>query len=87
MMDAYGRAVVEERVRPRHLAELEAYLRREYGPGTGTAFVFAEMANGTAPSKPPRDRIGVLHTLVNAAKRIVQGNGNGRRTPTLHPTR
>lgn len=78
MMDAYGRAVVEERVRPRHLAELEAYLRREYGPGTGPAFVFAEMSNGTTPAKPSRRR-GVLRTLADAARRMVPGNGNGRK--------
>lgn len=47
MMDRYGKAVVEERVKPRHLAEVARYLRMEYGPGTGPGYLLAESADGS----------------------------------------
>lgn len=90
MMEAYGRAVVEERIQPRHLAELAAYLRHEYGPATGPGFVFAEMADG-ATRKPRKGREaasnGVFHTLAKAMKALVPGNGNGRKAKASNPTR
>jgi len=89
MMDAYGRAVVEERTKPRHLAELAAYLRHEYGPATGPGFVFAQMADGArrAPRKGPEAANGVLRTLAKAVKALVPGKGNGRKAKALNPTR
>src|SRR6266571_974507 len=35
MMAMYGRAVIEERMKPRRFAEIAAYVRQEYGPGDG----------------------------------------------------
>lgn len=89
-MEAYGRAVVEERTKPRHLAELAAYLRHEYGPATGPGFVFAQMADGAArtPRKGPEAAPnGVLRTLATAVKALVPGNGNERKAKALNPTR
>jgi len=74
MYGAYGRAVVEERVKPRHLVELAEYLRREYGPATGPGYVLAELANGSAP-KPHKGRAA----LVKAVRALVPRNGNRRK--------
>ena len=84
MMEAYGRAVVEERVTPRHLRELAAYLRWEYGPGTGPGFILAEMANGAAP--PPAKgkwAQGVFHALARAVRAVVPTNRNRRKATVL----
>ena len=75
MQQLYGRAVVEERIKPRHLAELAEYVRHEYGPATGPGFVLAELANGTAP----KARKGLWASVAKAAKALVPGNGNGRK--------
>ena len=75
MYGAYGRAVVEERMKPRHLAELAEYVRHEYGPATGPGFVLAELANGTAP----KARKGLWASLAKAANALVPRNGNGRK--------
>ncbi len=90
MMNLYGQAVVEERLKPRRLAELAGYVRMEYGPATGPGFLLAAMANG-ADGKPGRRRsptsIGVLGTLIKAMKGLVAGNGAGRKANALDPTR
>ena len=82
MYGAYGRAVVEERVKPRHLVELAEYLRREYGPATGPGYVLAELANGSAP-KPHKGRAA----LVKAVRALVPGKGTGRKAKAPNPTR
>ena len=88
MMEAYGKAVVDERLKPRHLAELAAYLRHEYGPGTELGFVFAEIANGAAPRrKPTRTKPGALRALASALKGLVPGNGTRRKAKATNPTR
>ena len=90
MMELYGKAVVEERLKPRHLAELAAYVRMEYGPGVGPAFLLADTANG-AGRKPWRRRspasTGVLGSLVKAMRGLVAGNGDGRKSKVLDSTR
>lgn len=90
MMNLYGQAVVEERLKPRRLAELAGYVRMEYGPNTGPGFLLAAMANG-AGGKPGRRRTpastGVLATLVKALRGLVAGNGAGRKANALGPTR
>jgi hypothetical protein len=79
MADAYGRAVIEERLKPRQFAEIAAYVRREYGPGIGPGFLLAEVANGTAGK--PRKRPGatadrVIHAIAKAVRALVPGNGH-----------
>ncbi len=90
MMEMYGRAIVEERLRPQRFAEIAAYVRSEYGPGIGPEFLFADMAAGAA-GKPRKQRepasAGVFRTLARAMKAIVSGTGNGRKTKASTPTR
>jgi len=74
MQQLYGRAVVEERIKPRHLAELAEYVRHEYGPATGPGFVLAELADGTAP----KARKSPWASVAKAAKALVPDNGNGQ---------
>lgn len=88
MAEAYGRAVIEERLKPRQFAEIAAYVRREYGPGIGPGFLLAEVANGAAGK--PRKRPGatadrVIHAIAKAVKSLVPGNG--REGKTSNPTR
>ena len=89
MMEAYGRAVVEERVKPRHLAELAEYVRLEYGPGTGLGYFLAEMANGAPPPRWDVARLlaGVFRTLAKAVRAMVPANGNRTRAKALEPVR
>ena len=80
--EAYGKAVVEGRRNPGNLAEIAAYVRREYGPGIGPGFLLAEIANGTAGK--PRKRPGatadrVIRAISRALKAIVPGNGRERK--------
>lgn len=79
MYEAYGRAVVEERAKPRHDRVLAAYLRWEYGPGTEPASLRAELANGGRPPRRPPGNGGALHALANALRALFPVNGNGRR--------
>ena len=79
MYEAFGRAVVEERARPRQLQDLAAYLRWEYGAGTEPGFVLAELANGGRPPRRPPGEGGVLHALAKAIRALVPVNGNDRR--------
>lgn len=51
MWERYGKAVVEERTNPRHLAEIARYLQWEHGPGTGPAYLLAELADGRRRSR------------------------------------
>lgn len=84
MAELYGRAVIEERLKPRQFAEIAAYVRREYGPGIGPGFLFAEMANGTAgkPRKRPGETADrVVHAITRAIRAIVPGNGNAGKAP------
>ncbi|MFQ6013724.1 MAG: hypothetical protein ACE5LS_08850, partial [Thermoplasmata archaeon] len=53
MLERYGKAVIEERTQPRHLAELRQYLRMEYGLGTEPGYLLRE-AKG---AQRPRNRI------------------------------
>ena len=88
MMEMYGKAVIDERLKPRHLAEIAGYVRREYGLGTGPGFLLAAMDDRDA-QKPRRDRPvdALLRALAKAMKAIVPGNGNGRKAKTVEPTR
>ncbi len=89
MMAMYGRAVIEERMKPRRFAEIAAYVRQEYGPGVGPEFLF-EQASG-APAKQRRRReagsVGVFHTLAKAVKALVPGIGNAREARARTATR
>ncbi len=89
MMAMYGRAVIEERMKPRRFAEIAAYVRQEYGPGVGPEFLFAQ-ASG-APAKQRRRReagsVGVFHTLAKAVKALVPGIGNARKARARTATR
>ncbi len=77
MQQEYGKAVVEERTRPQHLAELARYVRLEYGPGTGPGYFLAEMADGARRSrKRGRGTLkGVLHTLSKGVRVLLRNNG------------
>lgn len=88
-MQEYGKAVVEERTRPQHLAELSRYLRMEYGPSTGPGYVFAEMANGARKSRKRGKRAArrVLKTLSRAARALVPNNGKRQKAKVAEPTR
>ncbi len=89
MMAMYGRAVIEERMKPRRFAEIAAYVRQEYGPGVGPEFLFAQ-ASG-APAKQRRRReagsVGMFRTLAKAVKAIVPGIGNARKARARTATR
>ena len=77
MAEAYGRAVIEERLKPRRHAELAAYVHREYGPTVGPEFLLAEIANGGAWGPRRRRRAessGVLNALAKAVKALIVGN-------------
>ena len=87
MMEAYGRAVMEDRLKPRQFAEIAAYVRREYGAGIGPDFLLAAVANGTA-GKPRRrglDVEDVFRAIARAVKALVPGNGQERKVSS--PTR
>lgn len=90
MMEAYGNAVVAERTRLQRHAELAAYVRWEYGRGTGPEFLLAEVANGAA-GPPRRSRIsgslGVLNAVARAMRALVAGTGADRRAESTGPTR
>lgn len=77
MFEAYGKAVVEERMRPRHLAELAQYLRLEYGPGTEPGWVVAEANGGRRAGIPAKANGGVLRALKAAVRALVPNNGRG----------
>ncbi len=89
MMAMYGRALIEERMKPRRFAEIAAYVRQEYGPGVGPEFLFAQ-ASG-APAKQRRRReagsVGMFRTLAKAVKAIVPGIGNARKARARTATR
>ncbi|MFQ5837883.1 MAG: hypothetical protein ACE5HJ_03780 [Thermoplasmata archaeon] len=89
MQHEYGKAVIRERTRPRHLAELANYLRMEYGPATGPGYFMAEMANGSR--RPRRRRRGVLkralRALSGAVRTSVPGNNKRPRSKSPEPTR
>lgn len=73
MQAEYGKAVVEQRTKPQHLAELARYLRMEYGPGTGPGYFFAELADGARGRKAKR-----TNGVVNALRKVVRAlTGNG----------
>ena len=81
MMDRYGRAVVEERTQPRHLAELRHYLRMEYGLGTEPGFLLREAAEG---ARRPRHWNRVRRALKRVVRALTKAMGapatsNGRR--------
>src|SRR6266571_8481005 len=85
MMAMYGRALIEERMKPRRFAEIAAYVRQEYGPGVGPEFLFAQAASGAA-AKQRRHRepgpVGMFRTLAKAVKALVPGIGTpARRGP------
>ena len=85
MMEMYGRAIVEERLRPRKFAEIATYVRNEYGPGIGPAFLFAGMANGGVAGKPRKQWTtsrGVIRTLAKAMRALVPGNGRKAKAPS-----
>ncbi|HEX9341036.1 MAG TPA: hypothetical protein VF992_07710 [Thermoplasmata archaeon] len=90
MMAMYGRAVIEERMKPHRFAEIAAYVRQEYGPGIGPEFLFAQAAAGAA-GKWRRRRgagsVGVFRTLAKAVKALVPGIGNGRKASARTATR
>jgi hypothetical protein len=83
MAEAYGRALMEERLRPRRHAELAAYVRREYGPNIGPGFLLAEANGGaTGPPRPRRSRgPGLLAGIAKAMKALVAGNGRRAKIP------
>ena len=84
MAEAYGRAVMEERLRPRRHAELAAYVRHEYGSGTGPGFLLAEIANGGAWGPPKRRGIAgrrFLAGIAKALKAFVVGNSRKAEMP------
>lgn len=89
MMAMYGRALIEERMKPRRFAEIAAYVRQEYGPGVGPEFLFAQ-ASG-APAKQRRRReagsVGMFRTLAKAVKALVPGIGNARKARARTATR
>src|SRR5207245_9023294 len=66
MAEAYGRALIEERMKPRRHAEIAAYVRHESGRGTGPEFLLAQGANAGG-SRPPRrrppQRVAVFHAI------------------------
>jgi len=85
MMEMYGRAIVEDRLRPRKFAEIATYVRNEYGPGIGPAFLFAGMANGGVAGKPRKQWTtsrGVIRTLAKAMRALVPGNGRKAKAPS-----
>jgi hypothetical protein len=84
MMEMYGRAVMEERLKPRQHAELAAYVRREYGSSIGPGFLLAEIANGTSgKGRRRRDSAaGILHAFARAVKALVPANTRLGKTST-----
>lgn len=78
MMDVYGKAIVEERLKPRHLAELAVYLRREYAPGTELGWLIGEANGALRQRNPPKANGGVLRAVVAALKGLVPGKASSR---------
>ncbi|HYS71442.1 MAG TPA: hypothetical protein VEM95_03375 [Thermoplasmata archaeon] len=90
MMAMYGRAVIEERMKPRRFAEIAAYVRQEYGSGVGPEFLFVQAASGAAArQRRPREAgfVGMFRTLAKAVKALVPGTGNARRGRAQTATR
>ena len=89
MAEAYGRALIEERMKPRRHAEIAAYVRHEYGRGTGPEFLLAQVANAGV-SGPPRRRftesVAVFNALARTLRALVVGNRN-RHGKVADPTR
>jgi hypothetical protein len=88
-MERYGKAVIDERTNPRHLAEIAAYLRREYGPGTGPSYIFADMADGgRGPRRGPGGILrDILHALSRALRALMPSNGLKPEPETPKPAR
>ncbi len=89
MLQKYGQAVVEERTKPQHLAELARYLRMEYGPGTEPGYILAEMADRARRSRRRRKRTlrRVVTALSKAMRALVTNNGTKEKTRSTDPTR
>ncbi len=90
MMEAYGRAMIEDRLKPRQFAELAAYVHGEYGPRVGPGFLIAEAANGSARGRRRRREAaegGLIRTLATAVKALVVGNGTVRKAKATNPAR
>ena len=89
MMAMYGRAVIEERMKPRRFAEIAAYVRQEYGPGVGPEFLFAQASGAPAKQRRPREAgfVGMFRTLAKAVKALVPGTGNARKGRAQTATR
>lgn len=90
MLYEYGKAVAEERRRPRNSGELEKFLRWEYGPGTNMGFLLAERA-ARVPRRWRRPKLGLAKALkaimdaLSRAPRVAsneaQGGGAGSTPP------
>ncbi|MCI4371941.1 MAG: hypothetical protein L3J78_04760 [Thermoplasmata archaeon] len=76
MMQGYASTLFAEGVRSRRHAEIAAYVRHEYGAGTGPEFLLAEVANGGAWG-PRRRRLAeaaeALSVIAKAMKAFVGG--------------
>jgi len=84
MMELYGKALMEERLKPRHHAEIERYMRWEYGPAVRPDFLFAAVADGAA-RRPGRSRplAGLVRALGRVAMAIVPRSANSRRAKSI----
>ena len=89
MMQAYGSVLVAQRMTSQRHAEIAAYVRNEYGRGTGPEFLFAQIANGAGrrPRRRPEDPFAVFRTWAKAMKAFVGGNGGDRKATNADPAR
>lgn len=79
MFEAYGKAVIDERTKPRRQAELATYLRQEYGSGTEPGWLLAEANGARRSGVPPKANGGILRALGEAVRALLPRNGNGRK--------
>jgi hypothetical protein len=84
MLEAYARAVVEDRRRPSNLRALATYLRWEHGRGTEPGYILVALSNAhTGRTKDLRANGGAVHSFVKALRSFVLGS----RKPPIVPTR
>ncbi len=88
MLDAYARAVIDERRRPHHLDGLATFVRWEYPPGTEPYYILAEAARQGRRGRRKGNRFRkVLNALLRMTKTLFRKVGRPREAKIPRPAR
>jgi hypothetical protein len=84
MLEAYARAVVEERRGPSNLRALATYLRWEHGRGMEPAYILVALSNAhTEQTKARQANGGAVRSFVKVLRSFALGN----KKPPIVPAR